>query len=153
MRNGGREALMDYLLNYDLEGVNLRAVPKTRALLDQKLRTMGSFDRFWFEALKDGQIVIGEDIHSWEFGDLTIPIDDFYIAYTSDVRNQGYRHPETKEAVGKRLKDLFGSGFKRSRGRAKHGSRPYQYEFPCLPVCREQFEEEMGQSIDWEGDC
>ena len=37
MKNGGREALLDHLLNFDLTKVNLRRIPQTAALLEQKL--------------------------------------------------------------------------------------------------------------------
>jgi hypothetical protein len=34
---GGREALLHYLLNYDLTGINLRVFPQTSALMEQKV--------------------------------------------------------------------------------------------------------------------
>ena len=40
MDNGGREALLHYLLNFDLTQVNLRVIPKTAALLDQQIESM-----------------------------------------------------------------------------------------------------------------
>ena len=40
MNNGGREALLHYLLNFDLTQVNLRVIPKTAALLDQQIESM-----------------------------------------------------------------------------------------------------------------
>ena len=39
MNNGGREALLHYLLNFDLSQVNLRTIPKTAALLDQQIES------------------------------------------------------------------------------------------------------------------
>src|SRR5262249_47330144 len=56
MDSGGREALMHFLLNYDLTGVNLRAIPKTAALQDQKIRSMDVIERWWFDVLKRGYI-------------------------------------------------------------------------------------------------
>jgi hypothetical protein len=35
-----REALLDYLLKFDVKGVDLRTIPKTAALLDQKIATL-----------------------------------------------------------------------------------------------------------------
>jgi hypothetical protein len=39
MNNGGREALLHELLHFDLSGINLRSVPKTTALFEQKEKT------------------------------------------------------------------------------------------------------------------
>ena len=39
MNNGGREALLYYLLNFDLSQVDLRTIPKTAALLDQQIES------------------------------------------------------------------------------------------------------------------
>ena len=56
MDNGGREALLDYLLNLDISNVNLRAIPKTAALLDQKLQSLDPIPRWWWTTLRDGRL-------------------------------------------------------------------------------------------------
>ena len=38
MDKGGREALLDHLLQFDLKGIDLRTIPKTAALLDKRYR-------------------------------------------------------------------------------------------------------------------
>ena len=42
MKDGGREALLNFLLNVDLAGVNLRKFPQTQALLENKIHSMTS---------------------------------------------------------------------------------------------------------------
>jgi hypothetical protein len=42
--NGGRAALLDFLLNRDLTNFNIRAVPQTQALADQKARSRRGVD-------------------------------------------------------------------------------------------------------------
>jgi hypothetical protein len=37
---GGREALLAHLLKFDLSRVNLRQIPRTAALLDQKIASL-----------------------------------------------------------------------------------------------------------------
>jgi hypothetical protein len=54
MDNGGREALLHYLLSYDLSAVNLRAIPKTAALLDQKLASLTPEQGWWIDLLRAG---------------------------------------------------------------------------------------------------
>ena len=51
MDNGGREALLHYLLNFDLKQVNLRIIPKTAALLDQQIESMTPEQAWWFDTL------------------------------------------------------------------------------------------------------
>ena len=49
--NGGREALLHMLLNRDISQYNVRRVPATRALLDQKIHSLGEVERFWMACL------------------------------------------------------------------------------------------------------
>jgi hypothetical protein len=51
MENGGYEAMLYDLLNYDLSEVNINKFPKTQALLDQIIRNMEAFNQFWYWVL------------------------------------------------------------------------------------------------------
>ena len=42
MNNGGREALLHHLLNFNLSQVNLRSIPMTAALLDQQIESLNA---------------------------------------------------------------------------------------------------------------
>ncbi len=58
MANGGREAFLADLLAYDLDAPgapNVRIIPKTAALLEQKLRSLDPVTSWWFERLCDGR--------------------------------------------------------------------------------------------------
>ena len=59
--NGGREALLHMLLNRDISQYNVRRVPATRALLDQKIHSLGEVERFWMACLMEGQFAGGEE--------------------------------------------------------------------------------------------
>ena len=50
----GPAALLAYLRGYDLLGFNVRRPPETRGLLDQKLETLRSVERWWYERLSEG---------------------------------------------------------------------------------------------------
>ena len=54
MNNGGREALLHYLLNFDLSQVNLRSIPKTAALLDQQIESLTPEQAWWLDTLMSG---------------------------------------------------------------------------------------------------
>ena len=59
MKNGGLEALLFELMNFDLSQVDLRTVPLTDALLDQKLQSLSIEDAWWFEMLQSGSLPRG----------------------------------------------------------------------------------------------
>ena len=56
MNNGGREALMHHLLNFDLSQVNLRSIPKTAALLDQQIESLTPEQAWWLDTLMSGEL-------------------------------------------------------------------------------------------------
>ena len=57
--NGGREALLHYLLHFDLSRVKLREIPKTTALLEQIIETATPEQAWWFNTLKRGALPAG----------------------------------------------------------------------------------------------
>src|SRR5205814_1636042 len=59
MRSGGREALLHFLLNFDLLQVNLRQIPKTAALLEQKIQSATPEQAWWLDMLQCGQLPDG----------------------------------------------------------------------------------------------
>jgi hypothetical protein len=56
MNNGGREALLHYLLNFDLTKVNLRTIPDTAALTEQKIESLSVNQQWWLDVLKRGEL-------------------------------------------------------------------------------------------------
>ena len=55
--NGGRERLLYDLLNFDLGQFDIWNIPQTKALLDQKLRSLDPIDDFWFNRLWEGSLM------------------------------------------------------------------------------------------------
>src|SRR5262249_23711802 len=56
MGNGGREALLHFLLNFDTSRVNLPTIPKTAALLDQKIASATPEEAWWLDVLRRGEL-------------------------------------------------------------------------------------------------
>ena len=54
MNSGGREAMLYDLLNLDITDANLRKVPQTAGLFEQKLLSADSVTKFWFSRLLEG---------------------------------------------------------------------------------------------------
>ena len=61
---GGLEHLLGDLLAFDLACVNLRQIPRTDALLEQKIRSLNSVESWWFERLMSGST--GRHTSRWE---------------------------------------------------------------------------------------
>ena len=61
MRNGGYEALLHHFLNVDISNVNLRSIPKTEALMEQKIHSATPEQGWWLETLKSGMLPGGTD--------------------------------------------------------------------------------------------
>ena len=61
---GGREAFLDHLLTLDLSGFNVRRVPQTEALRDQKLLSLPTVDRWFYTRLRAGNISNETHVHT-----------------------------------------------------------------------------------------
>ena len=60
LSNGGRAALLYDLINYDLSGFEVRHVPKTHALQEQKEISMSPEQEWWYGKLLDGRVFSGQ---------------------------------------------------------------------------------------------
>ena len=97
MDNGGREALLHYLLNFDLSQVDLRTVPKTAALLDQQLESMTPEQAWWFEALMRGAL----PSRPQGINEPRVCLkDDLFNLYILHARIQGISRRSTETKIG-----------------------------------------------------
>ena len=55
------------LLNMDISGIDLRKIPKTSALLEQKFLSMSAIEQFWHERLSEGTTL--SDQFEWHTSD------------------------------------------------------------------------------------
>ena len=63
MDNGGREALLHFLLNRDLSTFNIRNVPQTSGLADQKAHSRRGVDRLIEHLAHDGVLISADATH------------------------------------------------------------------------------------------
>jgi hypothetical protein len=143
MDSGGREALLYFLLNHDLSKVELREVPQTEALLDQKIRSLEPKDRFLYDILYQGT-----NTHrgSWLKKVECATFIDFY----RDLSNQtGQRRKATEAELGSFLLRNMPNLQKKRISIKGTDRRPYYYIFPRLQDCREAFAKRLGQNINW----
>jgi hypothetical protein len=138
LENGGREALLDYLLKFDPSKVDLRSVPKTKALLEQKLHSLDGEQAWWLSVLTDGELP----------GNMNEP----RCCSTQTLFNH-YREETNRAGIKrKRIETLIGTFLNKHvpglRRREKRGDGSI-YEFPPLAECRGAFEALIQQEIDW----
>lgn len=156
LANGGREALLADLLEFDLASVNLRDVPKTGALLEQKLRSMDPQTSWWFERLSDGSAT--RRAAQWN---RHVPVDTLFRDYIHTSEQIGVKRKAEKTAFGMKMHKLV-PGLqvtKRTmtidewddarRQTTEVQKRVACYALPSLPECREHFETLTQQTIKW----
>jgi hypothetical protein len=145
MSNGGREALLYYLLNYDLAGTTVGSPPRTNALRDQKEHSASPVQNWWFGRLMDGHTT--SDGANWK---TKIRTDTLYEDYFGFSEKIGVKRRVTNVSFGKELK-ILSPDFERVRiTNGKH--RYWAYRIPDLESCRRHFDLRTGSEYDWPTD-
>jgi hypothetical protein len=144
MDQGGRDALLDHLLKIDLSRVNLRQIPRTAALLDQKIASLPAEKGWLLDLLRNGRLPWGCS------GERECPSDALFNSYVQHANRQGARRKSIETSIGSLLKKTF-PALRRVRETGSRGDddRRYVYEFPPLAECRKRFDELMQGNIDW----
>jgi Family of unknown function (DUF5906) len=165
MDNGGREALIDHLMKFDLRGVDLRTIPKTSALLDQKISTLPPLEGWWLDTLTRGQLpglMLGESPKGY----WTCPSTSIFELYFNHAQKQGIRRRSLEVQIGIFLKKHVPGLRKRESTTKEPASnspvesrlpadlsaghvRSNVYDFPPLATCRKAFAESLQQGITW----
>lgn len=144
---GGRERLLYELLAFDLENFNIYDVPQTKALLDQKIGSLGPIDEFWHSRLHDGALIHGDE--NWR---AVVTRDELYNEYLREVKSRNLGRARGSADFGKRIKKLVPNiRDTRPAMECEPGvvKRTRCYELPTLQECRESFEAHLGQPMKW----
>lgn len=142
MNAGGSEALLHYLLNVDLTTANLRRIPVTAALLDQKRRTMAPVEAWFYERAKEGSIRDEDD--RWPVA--PIPKGELYRCFQEYARGTGKHVPDLSSFGMSFCKLLPGVGETRI---TVNGKRVRAYVLPSLADCRARIDEVLGGATSW----
>ena len=138
MENGGLEALMHHLQSLDLDGVNLRKIPQTDALADQKLRSLDSVAAWLCSCLNNGGIEQSEGVSTTYLQDWpeTYGTAEMYNAYIGYCKRVGQNHPVRDTVFGKSLVRYLPSISKRRDGGK---NRQHVYLLPPMDQARQEF--------------
>jgi uncharacterized protein DUF5906 len=149
MDNGGREALLHHLLNFDLSKVELRAIPKTGALLEQKIASLTPEAGWLLDLLDRGELPWGCD------GGGVCPTKRLIDDYLTHAGKRGVRRRAIETSLGMFLfKHVPGlrkteSTYKVWTGASMEEVPGYIYVFPPLDECRENFAKLLNQKPQW----
>jgi hypothetical protein len=149
MNSHGPAALLDFLLNRDISDFQVRKVPNTQGLAEQKVEGLKNLDRLWFEILESGKIDGQGNQHElWCQESIAVEKSTFRGNYSGWLRTRRYDGAELSEiALSKRLKTLLPSlATRRLRSSDRHG---HYFVFPALEDCRDEFDRWIGAEINW----
>ena len=167
MENGGLAAMLHDLLNMDLSKFNVRDVPQTDALADQKRLSLDSLHRWWFTVLQRGFVWrsrYGAAIFmDWSDFVSTELLYRSYLQWCNETREG---RPMSREQLGVMMKGLYQNV--RPRGHhpvyeiesmdsqegkvAATMERPQGYKVGSLRIAQLQFTKANGIAFDWEDD-
>ena len=155
LAEGGLEYLLHDLLTFDLGSVNLRQIPRTEALLEQKIRSLDSVESWWFERLMSGSIARNGTEWCAE-----VPCSTLFEDYIAVAEKIGVRRKQEEIVFGIALGKLVRGGLERVRRHAevkdedgmKVTKRTWCYVLPPLSEVRQNFENLVGQTVMWPDD-
>lgn len=152
--NGGYEGLLHHLMNLDLSTIDVGVIPHTAALHDQKVHSLESVPRFWYECLWNGEIIPGKYL-GWPD---EIPTELLYTAYLDRAIKWGDRRRVSDIQFGKELKLLTPDGAL-NRTKITHkfmdqagftqSARAWGYRLPPLAACRLSFDAALRSKTAW----
>lgn len=155
--NGGLENLLHFLLTHDMSNFEVRQVPQTRALQDQKIMSMSPETQWLYERLWEGRILKTDQ--DWR---RKVVKDSLYDDYINDLRDQGRNFRMSRTGFGKWLARAFPEGWPDSKQEMaeipwtnEHGfevlikKRVYMYYFPPLEQVRAHWDKNFGGPFDW----
>jgi hypothetical protein len=144
--NGGLAAMLYDLKMKDISNFNVRAVPKTEGLVEQKLQSLDTITEWWYQKLFSGELLPDK---GWD----TAPCAALHEDYVVSVQKLGSTiRRASATSFGIWLKKALPKGWPKKRRRSdwELGTRPNEYEFPRLDICRKYFEKAIYcDSIDW----
>ena len=111
MDQGGRAALLHFLLNREYEADSLRKIPQTQALFETKLLSVSPVHKFWYERLMSGSLRANQD--KWNGGEiLSSELQNEYKAFTKE---SGLSNKATNTELGIVLRKLLPGELRRVR--------------------------------------
>lgn len=174
MKAGGYEAMLHELLAIDLSEFNVRDVPVTEGLQEQKKLSLGTTDAWWMDVLHRGYVLqskcgLGDMFGEWR-EDVTTEL--LYTSYSTFAAARHERHPRSREYLGREMRRLgakpkklykaivgeqiadvdTGFGTTSRRGVEIRKEKPPGYHLGSLQASRDAFANTTHLLVEWGGD-
>ena len=150
---GGFQHLLQFLMDYDISSFNVRKIPQTRALQEQKIYSFTPEEEWWYHKLKEGRIFAQK--FEWPVIVLCEELLFDYMEYTKSYAATS-RGNATK--LGRFLrkcwpncerKQLSGNVTADVGGQKKELDRPYAYVLETLEKMRAYWDMNYGGPFIW----
>lgn len=108
MEQGGYEAMLHDLLHHNLADFNVRDVPDTEGLQEQKKLSLGTSEAWWLDVLHRGYVYrskLGLEEHFGQWHD-TVTTEVLYSSYSEFAKARNERHPMAREWFGRFMIDM-----------------------------------------------
>ena len=136
--SGGAATLLHYLQEYEIN-INLREVPRTKALWEHKLQSLDDFWKWYLDCLSSGDLGTGTEWEGWH------PTDRLITGFLDHCGRTFDKASATQ--FGMRLTKRVPSV---TKSRQSHGgTQSYGYRLPSLHECRNAFEKRFSVELDW----
>ena len=140
---------VDYLMIMDI-----REKPQTQEHVDQKIKSLEGFGRYWYEVLFSAKFMVTvwddsilEETHDWDES-LFKSTNFIANAYRKFDRNSD-RHGSVQGAIiNKQITTMCQSA--RQTRRQMNGEQARGFQLPSLEVAREDFEVYLGCKVSWD---
>lgn len=147
LTSGGYEHLLHYLLHFDLTGFDVRRVPLTEALREQKIHSLDPMGLWWFGRLMDGVLL---PIHNgW---DGRVRCKDLVEDYVQACIRFAVQRRGSDVKLGLFLNNVCPGKYPLKQRETAGNARDYWYIFPSLDVCRAKWDEMNGSPSAWPTD-
>lgn len=155
--NGGLQNLLNYLMTYDLSTYEVRRVPQTKALGDQKMWSLSYDTQWWFNKLQEGRLLKRQQ--EWH---TAVPKDDLYQDYVNEMKDIGGNYRLSKNNFMNFLRRVTPNDTVKARqlmvDRTVLNEQGYElqvkqrtwcYVLPELSIIREWWDKNQGGPFEW----
>jgi hypothetical protein len=157
--DGGYENLLYMLMNHDISKFDVRTVPKTAALQDQRIMSFAPDVEWWFHKLVEGEIFEGQGWPEHVF------CKELAYDFTSIKKHWNvFGHKGSQIRFGRFILNMMPPEYRREFKRQLSGchevigldgqkqkiNQPRVYMLPPLEECRAYFNELQGDCFKWD---
>jgi hypothetical protein len=143
-------AMVYDLKRYDLTNFNVRQRPKNETHMDQKLRSLTGFDRYWYEVLQSGEFGSGaypDPMGTWS-APCFVSTKGLLSAWKDYEKGQRLFQPRQERDVHQAVRRLCPSA---SMGRTTQtGKQERGQSLPPLATARQEFAAALGGAVHWD---